>query len=78
MASTTRELCRSCLPTRVYSRLRSPVEEKKLSSEGRELIDDFRNIIETALKMVKQKNADELFQNFLYCELPRRFAYFRH
>lgn len=44
----------------------SPVDLKKLSPEGRVLIDDFRDIIETARMMVVEKNADELFQNAVY------------
>ncbi|KAG2135159.1 hypothetical protein DEU56DRAFT_401150 [Suillus clintonianus] len=44
----------------------SPVDEHKLSSEGRKLVQDAREIIETARVIVKQKNADELFQNFIW------------
>ncbi|KAI0057660.1 hypothetical protein BV25DRAFT_1970625 [Artomyces pyxidatus] len=44
----------------------SPVDEAKLSPEGRKLIQDTRDIIETARLMVKDKNADELFQNFMW------------
>jgi hypothetical protein len=44
----------------------SPVDLKKLSPEGRVLIEDFRDIIETARMMVVEKNADELFQNAVY------------
>ncbi|KAK8854853.1 hypothetical protein IAR55_003592 [Kwoniella newhampshirensis] len=44
----------------------SPVELNKLSPEGRVLIDDFRDIIETLRTMVYEKNADELFQNAVY------------
>lgn len=44
----------------------SPVPETELSSEGRKLISDTRDIIETARLMVKEKNADELFQNFIW------------
>lgn len=44
----------------------SPVDLNKLSPEGRVLIDDFRDIIETARMMVVEKNADELFQNAVY------------
>jgi len=44
----------------------SPVPESDLSPEGRKLISDTRDIIETARLMVKEKNADELFQNFIW------------
>ncbi|KAA1478008.1 hypothetical protein DENSPDRAFT_867808 [Dentipellis sp. KUC8613] len=44
----------------------SPVSEDKLSPEGRKLIQDTRDIIETARLMVQEKNSDELFQNFLW------------
>ncbi|KZT50965.1 hypothetical protein CALCODRAFT_488290 [Calocera cornea HHB12733] len=44
----------------------SPVNEAKLSAEGRKLIADTRDIIETARLLVKEKNADELFQNFVF------------
>ena len=44
----------------------SPIDESKLSSEGRELTQDVRDIIETARLIVQRKNADELFQNFMW------------
>ncbi|KAH7327708.1 hypothetical protein B0J17DRAFT_680633 [Rhizoctonia solani] len=44
----------------------SPVDENALSAEGRKLIQDARDIIDTARQMVAQKNSDELFQNFMY------------
>lgn len=44
----------------------SPVDLKKLSPEGRVLIEDFRDVIETMRMMVVEKNADELFQNAVY------------
>ncbi|WWC90750.1 uncharacterized protein L201_005687 [Kwoniella dendrophila CBS 6074] len=49
-----------------YSVTHSPVETQKLSPEGRELIEDFRDIIETARAIVAEKNADELFQNAVW------------
>ncbi|EGG07712.1 uncharacterized protein MELLADRAFT_48043 [Melampsora larici-populina 98AG31] len=52
--------------TLTYATTHSPVDESKLSSDGRQLIQDFRDIIETARVMVQKKNADELMQNFLY------------
>lgn len=44
----------------------SPVDQSKLSPEGRKLIQDSRDVIETARLMVEKKNADELFQTFLW------------
>jgi len=44
----------------------SPVALNQLSAEGRVLIDDTRDILETLRMMVQEKNADELFQNALY------------
>ncbi|KAF7791135.1 hypothetical protein EIP86_002146 [Pleurotus ostreatoroseus] len=44
----------------------SPVPEQDLSPEGRKLIADTRDVIETARLMVQEKNADELFQRFIW------------
>jgi len=44
----------------------SPVPEKELSHEGQKLVADTRDIIETARLIVKEKNKDELFQNFIW------------
>lgn len=44
----------------------SPVDVKDLSPDGQRLIQDTRDIIETAREIVQQKNADELFQNFVW------------
>ena len=44
----------------------SPVDQEQLSSDGRKLIQDVRDIIETARIIVKEKNSDELFQNFIW------------
>ncbi|OBZ77928.1 hypothetical protein A0H81_01631 [Grifola frondosa] len=44
----------------------SPVDTKDLSHDGQKLIQDTRDIIETARLIVEQKNADELFQNFVW------------
>ncbi|KAI0765239.1 hypothetical protein C8Q74DRAFT_1039176 [Fomes fomentarius] len=44
----------------------SPVDTRELSYDGKRLIQDTRDIIETARLMVQQKNADELFQNFIW------------
>jgi hypothetical protein len=45
---------------------RSPVDQDQLSPEGRKLIQDCRDIIETARIIVREKNSDELFQSFLW------------
>lgn len=39
---------------------------KALSPDGQKLISDARDIVESARLIVKNKNADELFQNFVY------------
>ncbi|KAI4527265.1 hypothetical protein GGG16DRAFT_114215 [Schizophyllum commune] len=44
----------------------SPVPTDELSPEGKRLIQDTRDIIDTARKIVKEKNADELVQNFFW------------
>ena len=44
----------------------SPVNQDELSPEGRKLIQDIKDIIETARIIVKEKNGDELFQNFIW------------
>jgi superfamily I DNA/RNA helicase len=49
-----------------YVLAHSPVDQDQLSPEGRKLIQDCRDIIETARLMVREKNADELFQNFMW------------
>jgi Family of unknown function (DUF5923) len=52
--------------TLLYVRDTSPVEIDKLSPDGRKLVQDARDIVETARLMVQEKNADELFQNFVW------------
>ncbi|KAF8263795.1 hypothetical protein EI94DRAFT_1772841 [Lactarius quietus] len=44
----------------------SLVDKDKLSSDGQKLVQDTRDIIETARLMVQEKNADEIFQNFMW------------
>ena len=44
----------------------SPVDVHKLSPEGRNFVQDAKDILETARLMVRQKNADELLQNFIW------------
>ena len=55
-----------CDRTLQYVLNNSPVPESDLSPEGKKLIADTRDIIETARLIVKEKNADELFQNFIW------------
>ncbi|CAE7147721.1 unnamed protein product [Rhizoctonia solani] len=49
-----------------YINTHSPVDVNALSPEGKKLIQDTRDIIETARLIVGQKNSDELFQNFVF------------
>ena len=49
-----------------YVTQHSPVDTSELSPDGQRLIQDSRDIIETARLIVQQKNADELFQNFVW------------
>ncbi|CED82968.1 Protein of unknown function DUF4449 [Phaffia rhodozyma] len=44
----------------------TPVDIRNLSPSGKKLINDVRDIIETARLMILTKNSDELFQNFIY------------
>jgi hypothetical protein len=49
-----------------YVLANSPVNVDALSPAGRKMIQDTRDIIETARVIVAEKNADELFQNFVW------------
>ncbi|TFK24361.1 hypothetical protein FA15DRAFT_680768 [Coprinopsis marcescibilis] len=44
----------------------SPVTTQKLSPDGQKLVQDVKDIVGTAKLMVKEKNGDELFQNFVW------------
>ncbi|KAG2072936.1 hypothetical protein BDR04DRAFT_1095721 [Suillus decipiens] len=44
----------------------SPVDENKLSPDERKLVQDAHEIIETARLIVTEKNADEVFQDFVW------------
>ncbi|KAH8992986.1 hypothetical protein EDB92DRAFT_520703 [Lactarius akahatsu] len=44
----------------------SLVDQDRLSSDGHKLIQDGRDIIETARLIVREKNADEIFQSFMW------------
>jgi len=49
-----------------YVEEHSPIDTDQLSTEGKKLIQDTRDIIETARLIVREKNADELFQRFVW------------
>lgn len=49
-----------------YVTQNAPMDVSKLSRDGQRLVQDVRDIIDTARKIVVEKNADELFQNFLW------------
>ncbi|KAJ7753393.1 hypothetical protein DFH07DRAFT_886813 [Mycena maculata] len=49
-----------------YVKTHSPVDEKKLSPEGRKLVADIREIIGTFSKLVQDKNAGEILQRFVW------------
>jgi hypothetical protein len=49
-----------------YAIKNSPVDVSALSTGGQKLVNDFRDVIETARLIVKEKNADELFQEFVW------------
>lgn len=49
-----------------YVEEHSPIDTDQLSTEGKKLIQDTRDIIETARLIVREKNSDELFQKFVW------------
>lgn len=49
-----------------YTLANSPVDTNRLSPDGKKLIQDIRELIETARQVVLNKNGSEEFQNFLY------------
>ncbi|KAJ6548106.1 hypothetical protein DFH09DRAFT_1504573 [Mycena vulgaris] len=49
-----------------YVKANSPVDEKKLSSEGRKLVTDIRDIISTFSTLVQEKNKGEILQRFVW------------
>lgn len=55
-----------CVRALDYALGHSPVTESKLSKDGKELVEDFRDIIRIAKQIVVEKNDDELLQNFIY------------
>lgn len=44
----------------------SLVPSGNLSAEGKKMVGDTRDVVETLRLLVKEKNADELFQNFIW------------
>ncbi|KAL1739883.1 hypothetical protein HDZ31DRAFT_68488 [Schizophyllum fasciatum] len=49
-----------------YAINNTPFPVDKLSPEGKRLVRDSSSIIETARLLVKEKNADEIFQEFVW------------
>lgn len=49
-----------------YVRDHSPLDIDQLSPQGRKLIQDLREIINTTRLVLQDKNADELLQNFIW------------
>src|ERR1700742_9086 len=49
-----------------YAHQNSVVDNTKLSQNGQKLVEDIRDIIETARLMIQEKNEDELFQEFVW------------
>lgn len=56
---------RQCVRALDYALGHSPVTESKLSKDGKDLVEDFRDIIRIAKQIVVEKNDDELLQNFM-------------
>ena len=52
--------------TLLYVKDTSLVQIDKLSPDGHKLIQDAHDIVETVRLMMQEKNADKLFQNFLW------------
>ncbi|KAJ7061465.1 hypothetical protein C8F01DRAFT_1369002 [Mycena amicta] len=66
-------LRRSRMPTNAqigdvleYVKTHSPVDEKKLSSEGRKLVGDIRDILSTVWSIIREKNDGEILQRFVW------------
>ncbi|KAJ1026312.1 hypothetical protein NDA16_002399 [Ustilago loliicola] len=57
-----------------YTLANSPVDTNKLSPDGKKLIQDVRELIETARQVVLNKNGGEEFQNFLYATRKANIA----
>ncbi|KAJ6447574.1 hypothetical protein C8R47DRAFT_1231379 [Mycena vitilis] len=66
-------LRRSRLPTNAqmadtleYVKANSPVDEKKLSADGRKLVGDIRDILSTFSRLLQEKNKGEILQRFVW------------
>ncbi|GAA6017008.1 hypothetical protein JCM10207_001455 [Rhodosporidiobolus poonsookiae] len=55
-----------CVQALDYAVDHSPIDESKLSKDGKTLVEDFREIIRVLKQVVTEKNDDELLQNFFY------------
>ncbi|KAF7314973.1 hypothetical protein MIND_00011400 [Mycena indigotica] len=49
-----------------YIKANSPVDEKKLSFEGRKLVNDIRDILTTLSSLIREKNDGEILQRFVW------------
>jgi hypothetical protein len=49
-----------------FAKGHAPVDVNKLSPAGKKLIEDVRDVIETARVIVAEKNKDELVQGFVW------------
>ncbi|GAA5918486.1 hypothetical protein JCM6882_008315 [Rhodosporidiobolus microsporus] len=57
---------RQCIETLNYVIDHSPIDESKLSKDGKTLVEDTREIIRVLKQIVEEKNDDEAIQNFIY------------
>ncbi|GAA5822401.1 hypothetical protein JCM11251_006326 [Rhodosporidiobolus azoricus] len=57
---------RQCIETLNYVIDHSPIDESKLSKDGKTLVEDTRDIIRVLKQIVEEKNDDEAIQNFIY------------
>ncbi|KAJ7651060.1 hypothetical protein FB45DRAFT_30202 [Roridomyces roridus] len=49
-----------------YIKANSPIDDRKLSGEGRKLIQDIREILSTFSRLVQEKNEGEILQRFVW------------
>ncbi|GAA6030366.1 hypothetical protein JCM8097_009074 [Rhodosporidiobolus ruineniae] len=49
-----------------YAIEHSPIDDSKLSKDGKTLVEDVRNIIRTLKEIIVEKNDDEAIQSFIY------------
>ncbi|GAA5838750.1 hypothetical protein JCM9279_003849 [Rhodotorula babjevae] len=55
-----------CVSALDYAIDHSPIDERKLSKDGQNLVEDTRDVIRVLREIVVEKNDDELLQNFFY------------